>query len=104
MKATQLNEHSSSVEVVRPFIKGCADNECYGGAGIYFLGANFPAKKICHDLGLGEFIRGSKKTAERKVSLVYNAITYHLLERSGPPGQPEAEVEEVIESVECSKI
>ncbi len=102
-KATQLIDHGDYTEVIHPYIRGCANDLCYGGPGDYMLRPTFSGNKICKGLGLDRYIRGSKATAVIKVGMVYAPFVYHILERSGPPGQPMPEQRNVIVSLECSK-
>lgn len=104
MKAEKFRDEGATITVLYPHIRGCANGMCYGGPGSYMLRPSFPAGKICKELGLGEFIRGTKIVNVENVSMVFGNVDYYVFYRSGPPGAPMPTKKKIITSVECLKL
>lgn len=102
VKARELIDRGSYVEVHNPYVYGCANGMCYGGSGSYTLKASFSARKACKLLGFKNFVAGSK-IIKKVDSVFYNPFVYHLLERSGPPGWPESISKKALVYLECNK-
>ncbi len=102
VRAKEVVDRDSYVEVHSPYVYGCANGMCYGGYGSYSLKAGFSAQKVCKLMGFGKYVKGSK-VIERVDSVFYNPVVYHLIERSGPPGWPEGVTKRSLVSLECNK-
>ena len=102
MEAKDIVDLGDTVQVVDPMRVGCASGQCYGGSGFYELKARLSGRKICKELGFGKYVKNSK-VVERMSGVFYDAFTYRVLFRNGPPGWPESVVKRGIKSLECYK-